>query len=218
MTQYYKVPQFTLAASSPSTKILITLYLVFNLFALWVSILQYADRAGMSHEASTEWLLGNEGDLEAREFKAEKSDRELLSITHEHAFTLPMLFFLLLHMVALCTISERWKIALYVLSFLALGGSFAGMWLVARVGPGWSWLLRASGVGMTLSIAVSSLLCLWETWGVGGWQARRDGPPPLAPNPMFPRLREQQGGASPPPPSPGPGSGHCRAPEQEPAP
>lgn len=212
MTHYYKAPQFSLATSSLSTKILITLYLVFNLFALWVSILQYADRAGMSHEDSTEWLLGNEGDLEAREFKAEKSDRELLSITHDHAFTLPMLFFLLLHMVALCTISERWKIVLYVLSFLALGGSFAGMWLVARVGPGWSWLLRASGVGMTLSIAVSSLLCLWQTWGVGWWQARRGGPPPPAPNPMFPRLREQQAGDGPPPPAAFPARG------QEPVP
>ena len=190
MTQYYKMPGFSLAYANASTKTLLTAFLLAVLGGLAVALLQYLDRAGGgSHEGAVAWVRGNDDDARAREIIPPKSYRELLSITHEHAFSLPMLLFVLLHLVALCTIGERAKIALYLLAFGALGATMAAPWLVAYRGPEWAPLLRIGGSGLALSIAASALICLFETWLVRPLRRilRREDPP--APDPLV-RRRE----------------------------
>ena len=195
MTQFFKVPGFTLANANFSTKILVTLYLLFTAGGLWIAVLQDTDRAGTSDKDAAEWLLGNEEDEEATEFKVEKSTRELLAITHEHALMMPMLLFVLLHMVALCnTLPDRGKTVSYIVSFVFLGGSFAGMWLVARVDPGWTWLLRWSGVGMMGSMFASCGLVLYELWIAKWWFKRKMKDMPAPANPLFPRPPQGQPG------------------------
>ncbi len=190
MTQYYKMPGFSLARANRSTKVLLTLFLISTTGGLVVALLQYSDRAGVSQKAAAEWIHGNESDLEATEFKSPKSYRELLALTHDHAFSLPILLFVLLHLVALCTIGEGWKIALYLAGFLSLFGSLAGPWLIAYQGEGWSALLIGSGSVMSLVIAVATLLCLWETWGLGPYRRWRGRPEARPADPLFSKRRE----------------------------
>jgi len=165
MTQYYRMPGFSLSNANASTKVLLTAFLLAVLGGLAVALLQYLDRAGGgSHENAVAWVRGNEDEVRAREIMAPKSYRELLSIAHQHAFSLPMLLFVLLHLVALCTIGERAKIALYVFAFGALGATMAAPWFVSYLGPEWAPLLRIGGTGLALSIAASALICLFELW------------------------------------------------------
>lgn len=187
MTQYYKMPGFSLASANASTKVLLTLFLVATLAGLAVALLQYTDRAGVSAEGAVAWVRGNEADVAAREIAAPKSYRELLSITHEHALALPMLLFILLHLVALTSISERAKVALYAAGFGSLAGALAGPWLVAYAGAGWSALLRASGALLAGTIALSAGLCLFETWLARPLRAWRRTPEPPAPDPLVRR-------------------------------
>ncbi len=187
MTQYYKMPGFSLSNANASTKVLLTLFLVVVVGGLSVALLQYAERAGFGRKATLEWVRGNDDDPAAREIRTAKSYRELLSITHEHAFALPMLLFVLLHLVALCTIGEKAKIAIYVTGFLSLVGSLAAPWLIAYAGPGFSVLLRVSGVGLTGTIATSALLCLYETWLAGPIRRWRGEPDPKPPDPLVRR-------------------------------
>ena len=192
MTAYYKMPGFTLARANLSTKVLVSLFIITVAAGLGVALLQYTSRAGSTGREAVEWVKGNEGDLDATELKIEKSYRELLSITHEHAFALPMLLFVLLHLVALCTVSERFKIGLYVSGFLSLMGSLAGPWLISAWGDGWNVLMRVCGVIMSVTIATASVLCLYEMWlaqPVRRWRRR---PEPPAPEPMFPKRRDGQ--------------------------
>ncbi len=187
MTAFYKMPGFTLANASLSTRLLVTLFLLAVAAGLVVSLLQYGERAGLGAGAAEEWLLGNESDPSAREIKVEKSDRELLSITHEHAFALPILLFVLLHLVALCTIPDGAKIALYSVTFGAYACSLGGIWLTARADPAWSLLLRVGGMVMTACIALGCALPLFEMWLARPLRRRRGRPEPEAPNPMFPK-------------------------------
>ena len=189
MTAYYKMPGFTLTKSNLSTKVLITAFLITVLAGLWVALLQYTERAGTSGRDATEWVRGNDSDLAATEFKPEKSFRELLSITHEHAFSLPILLFVLLHLVGLCTLSEKLKITLYLAGFLALLGSLAGPWLIYGVDPSWNILMRICGMVMTAVLAFSAGICLYELWLAGPVRRRLGRPSPPPPEPMFPRLR-----------------------------
>ncbi len=177
MTAYYRMPGFSLAHSNLSTKLLITFFLACALGALSVALLQYADRAGLSRQEAEEWLLGNEGDSGALEIKMKRSYRELLAITHEHAFTVPLVVFVLMHFVGLCSLPERWKIALYSTAFLSVAASFAGIWLVAYAGGAWTLLVRGAGIVMALSIALGCAIPLREMWWVGRRRPARAAPP-----------------------------------------
>jgi hypothetical protein len=189
MTQYYKMPGFTLANANASTKVLLTLFLLSVLAGLGAALLQYAERAGFSLRGTVEWVRGNEGDIEAASIRPQKSFGELVAITHEHAFALPMLLFVLLHLVALCTIGERAKIALYIAGFLSLWGALGGPWLVAYGGEGWKLLLAASGAALSLVIALASLLCLWETWCARPLRRWLRRPEPAAADPLLRRQK-----------------------------
>jgi hypothetical protein len=153
---------------------------------LLVAILQYADRAGFSGRGAVEWIGGNEGDLGANEIKPEKTYRELLALTHDHAFALPMLLFVLLHLVALTSIGERAKITVYVSGFLSLVLSLAGPWLIAYAGEGFEVSMRAAGLVLTATIGVSASVCLYELWFARLFRRRSGAAEPTAPDPLFP--------------------------------
>lgn len=184
MSQYYRMPGFSLSSSNASTKVLLTAFLLVVLGGLAVALLQYADRAGIGARETAEWVLGNEGDLAAREIKSAKSYRELLSITHEHAFALPMLLFVLLHLVALTSIGEASKIAIYLAGFGSLVATMAGPWLVAYRGPEWTGIVRWGGVALAATIAGSSLICLFELWLARPLRRLRGAPEPPPPDPL----------------------------------
>lgn len=192
MTQYYKMPGFRLANANASTKVLLTLFLVTVLLGLGVALLQYHERAGgFSDRSAREWVLGNDDDPDATRIMAEKSFGELVAITHEHAFSVPILVFVVLHLVALTAIGERAKIVLYIVGFTATIATFGAPWLVQYHGTGWTWLLRWAGLVMTAVLALSACLCLWELWLAGPLRRRRGAPEPAAPDPLFPKLRER---------------------------
>ncbi len=192
MTAYYKMPGFTLARANLSTKLLITFYLVTVLVGLWVAFLQYENRAGTSAQDAAEWILGNEDDLEATEFKSAKNTRELLSLTHEHIFSLPMMLFLLLHLLALCSVlGERSKIFLYSAGFASMATSLGSPWLIAKGSAGYQLLMRSSGVVMFAVMVCASGVCLWELWITRWIWRRRSQGEPAPPEPMFEKLRQK---------------------------
>ena len=192
MTQYYKMPGLTLANATASTKVLITLFLATVILGLGIALLQYSERAGgFSDRAALEFVKGNEGDPDTFRIMAEKSFAELVATTHEHAFSVPILLFVILHLVGLTSIREGAKIAIYIIGFGSTVATFAAPWLVSYGGAGWTPLLRFGGMTMTAVLAASAILCLFELWLAGPLRRWRHQPDPSAPNPMFPKLREK---------------------------
>lgn len=90
-----------------------------------------------------------------------KSFAEMLTITHTHVLSMAVLFALTGLGVALCAWpSERWKRWLIAEPFGALLVSFAAMWLMRYVDPGFAWLLEASSALLAITFYAQSFLIL----------------------------------------------------------
>ena len=158
-------------------------------FATWgvgVALFQYTGRSGgVGSRSAEEWVLGNEDDLEATEFRVAKGRRELLAFTHDHIFSLAMLLFVVLHLVQLTPLSSRSKVALTLVGFGGLGGTLGIPWWIAGSGGGAPWLIL-SGTALLASLTLGSIVCLAEMWVLPGWRRRRGRPAPPPADPMFP--------------------------------
>ncbi len=103
------------------------------------------------------------------EMKFAKSLGEMLTLTHTHLLAMAVIFVLSGLALALCEQpAERWKKVLLVEPMVALLVSFAAMWLMRYVHPGFSLLLTLSSAVMAITFYLQCALVLRELWGLRG--------------------------------------------------
>ncbi|HEY8259014.1 MAG TPA: hypothetical protein VIG08_15265 [Gemmatimonadales bacterium] len=95
-----------------------------------------------------------------------KTYSEMLTITHTHLLAMAAIFAFSGIALALCERpSAVWRRWLIVEPFVALIVSFASMWLMRYVHPGFSWLLSISSGLMAATFYVQSFFVLRELAG-----------------------------------------------------
>lgn len=166
MTQYYAVPKFSLNRARISTKVLITLFLIGTILAIWLSVYTLHHRTGLTVDGVVRYYLGNESDPAAGEILFAKSKSEMLEFFHIHSFTLLLLLFILCHFVALVSVSEARKISNFVLTFLSFLGMMAFPWGVRFCShpAGWAAAALGSGFVFLAATALGGAAVLWELW------------------------------------------------------
>lgn len=98
-----------------------------------------------------------------REIQYEKSPSEMLNITHTHILSLGMLFLLVGGIFSLTTgIPPAMKTLLVIEPFLSLILTFGGMYLLRYHDPGWSWMIAASGVLMTVCFYAMVVISVYQ--------------------------------------------------------
>lgn len=196
MTQYFTYDGFALHRAPTQIRVLITVFVAVVALSVGVGIVNYQVRTGLTASGSAAWYRGTPvGEErggrsgEAREGGAadaeggppatgplaatplrEKSPLELLDATHPHLFNQAFLFFVLGHIVALCAVRPRRKMALYAAGFLAVLVDTASPWLIRYVSPSMSWLQLAGHLLMAGAFAGMVGVPLREMWlrGEGG--------------------------------------------------
>ena len=119
----------------PLMKVLMTLYIVSVGAALWVAVLKYTDRAEWSTEGVRDYVDGSESAVEDDPFGdplgaleegyAEgKSRREIVDIAHPHLFTVPIVIFILGHLLHLTRLPDVLKLLVNAAAFLAFMATF----------------------------------------------------------------------------------------------
>ena len=122
-------------------------------------------RTGLTPEGARSYYLGNEGTARAGdEMLFARSFKELLDVTHDHAFSQPFLFFVLCHIFALTRVSDRLKIAVYVASFGSVFVDLAAPWLIRYVSPAFAGLQIANGLLMTGALITLLAVPVHEMW------------------------------------------------------
>lgn len=163
----------------PLMKALLTMYVVSVLLALWVSTLKYTDRAEWSARGAGEYVRGTAhdgsppradpfgdpfaGTPEGGAARPALTRRQVVDILHPHLWSVPLLIFVLGHLLHLTRLPDALKLGLNAAAFLSFLATFLAPLLVedrATLGP----LLYAGGTLFLGSLLAQCLVTLWELW------------------------------------------------------
>lgn len=106
--------------------------------------------------------LGNEEDEDAEIMKFKKGEREMLTIVHTHILSMSFIFFLLGGLVWLTKAPKKLKLFLTIEPFLSVILTFGGIYLMWSGILWMKYVVIFSGILMTLTFTVSSLLVLYQ--------------------------------------------------------
>ncbi|WP_411031427.1 hypothetical protein [Spongiimicrobium sp. 3-5] len=142
--------------------------LFIGVFVLVLSIGFYTGLLFVNETSTTapsgieENYLGNEEDEDAKVMKFKKSKREILTIVHTHILSMSLIFFLLGGIVWLTNLPKKFKLFLTIEPFASVVLTFGGIYLL-WLGVLWmKYVIIFSGILMTLTFLVSSLLVLYQ--------------------------------------------------------
>lgn len=165
MTQYFAYQRFMLWRAPLQTRVLLTLFNCTVVLATAVGILMYRVRTGLTPGGVQRYYLGNETSAgPGDEMQFARSLKELLDVTHAHAFSQPLLFFVLCHIFALTHVSDRVKIAVYVASFVSIIVDLGVPYLIRFVSPAWAPLQVLNSVVMSGALLVLLAVPTYEMW------------------------------------------------------
>ena len=174
MTQYYAFRQFKLWLAPLHTRVLLTLFSGAIALATGVGIVMWRVRTHLTPEGARAYYLGNEGAAHpGDEMLFARPLKELLDVTHAHAFEQAFLLFVLCHLFALTKASDRWKITVYAAAFGSMAVDLGAPYLIRFVSPAWAPLQIANGALMAATLGVLLAVPLYEMWFYRG---------PLTPN------------------------------------
>ena len=106
--------------------------------------------------------LGNEEDEDAEVMKFKKSERDILTLVHNHILSLSIIFFLLALVLHLSSMPQPWRSFLMLEPFLSLVLTFGGIY-VLWLGVTWfKYVIMISGFLMVSSIVATSIFILKE--------------------------------------------------------
>jgi len=106
--------------------------------------------------------LGNENDEDAETMKFKKSEREILTIVHNHILSLSVIFFLLSLILATTSINKKLKYFLMVEPFVSVLLTFGGIYFLWSGIIWFKYVIMLSGIFMTLTFVVSTLLVVYQ--------------------------------------------------------
>ena len=104
--------------------------------------------------------LGNEEDENAEVMKFKKTERDILTLVHNHILSLSIIFFLLAILLHMTTVKEPWRSFLMLEPFVSLVLTFGGIYILWKGVTWFKFVIMISGLFMILSIVTSSLIVL----------------------------------------------------------
>ncbi len=165
MTQYFAYQQFKLWRAPLATRVLLTLFNTMMLIATLIGILMYRVRTKLTVLGAQQWYLGNEtGAKSGDELLFARTLKEMLDVTHPHAFSQPFLFFILCHIFALTRVRDSLKLTVYIASFLSVAIDLSVPYLIRFVSPSFAVLQIANYVMMSVAILVLFAVPTYEMW------------------------------------------------------
>ena len=104
--------------------------------------------------------LGNEHIEDAPTMKFKKSEREILTLVHNHMLSLSVIFFLLAIILSTTDINKKFKLFLMVEPFASIILTFGGIYILWSGVLWFKYIIILSGILMTFSFTASVFIIL----------------------------------------------------------
>jgi hypothetical protein len=165
-----------LSKSPISNKLYITFFLIIMAYAFYVSCANFYERTSFSprntvrHYSGNEEKLNDESSYEYNEnllqegFFFPKSYREIIEITHVHAFTISLIIFVMSRILSMTLIRDWIKITIYSVGFVGTIMNLSGPWLIRFKSDVFSLSLITSYFLLGVCFIFLITLPLYEMW------------------------------------------------------
>ncbi len=144
-------------------KILITFFVITLNIGFFTGIGFVKNTTHLNLKGIESQYLGNEKEEEAKVMKFKKSEKEILTVIHNHILSFSLIFFLLSGLLSLTSINKRWRSFLMIEPFVSIILTFGGIYLLWNGFLWFKYLIILSGTAMTLTFIMSSLIILKDS-------------------------------------------------------
>ncbi|HYE99748.1 MAG TPA: hypothetical protein VEJ18_12600 [Planctomycetota bacterium] len=169
MPPYMQIPHYHLSKLPATTKVALTGFSLATFAAILFSALGvYGERTGFETRRVQANFVGDERVAQEtgeamKEMVAEKPKRHLYDIVHPHSFMMPLIYFVLTHMMEMSYARRGVKMGLYVAGFLSMTVvTFSPLLISWRIGA--APLLTASVIVMSGVFAIMTLVPPFQMW------------------------------------------------------
>ncbi len=165
-----------LSKSPKSNKLSITFFLIMMTYAFYVSCANFYERTSFTPRNTVRHYSGNEEKPNAESsyeydesllqegFFFPKSYREIVEITHVHAFTIPLIIFVMSRILSMTLIRDWIKITIYSVGFAGTIMNLSGPWLIRYKSDVFSISLITSYFLLGFCFIFLIALPLYEMW------------------------------------------------------
>ncbi len=106
--------------------------------------------------------LGNENDEDAEVMHFKKSEREIITLVHNHILSMSIIFLLLGALLSFTSLNKRLKRILMIEPFISIVLTFGGIYLLWSGILWFKYIIMISGIAMVLSVILASFFILRE--------------------------------------------------------
>ncbi len=165
-----------LSKSPTSNKLSVTFFLLLMALAFFVSCVNFYERTNFTprntvrHYSGNEEITNNESNYEYDEnllqegFYFPKPYKEIVEISHVHAFTIPLIIFVMSRILSMTLIRNWIKITIYSAAFAGIIMNLSGPWLVRFKSDVFSISLIASYFLLGICFIAFISIPMYEMW------------------------------------------------------
>ncbi len=141
-------------------KLLIGAFIIVLSIGFYTGLLFVGETSSANPNGIEEQYLGNEDDENATIMRFKKSDKEMLTLVHNHILSMAIIFFLVGLLVSVTKLNNKFKLFLIIEPFVSVILTFGGLYLL-WTGILWmKYIVVFSGILMTLTFSLSVLIVL----------------------------------------------------------
>lgn len=162
--------------SPTSNKLSVTFFLLLMAYAFFVSCANFYERTNFTprntvrHYSGNEEKSYNDSNYKYNESLLQeglyfpKSNKEIIEITHVHAFTIPLIIFVMSRILSMTLVRDWIKITIYSVAFAGIIMNLSGPWLVRFKSDVFSISLIASYFLLGICFTALISIPVYEMW------------------------------------------------------
>ena len=141
-------------------KLLITSFLVVLSIGFFLGLSFVSETTNANPDGIETQYLGNEHIEDASVMKFKKSEREILTLVHNHMLSLSVIFFMLAIILATTNLNKKFKLFLMLEPFASIILTFGGIYILWSGVLWFKYIIMLSGILMTFTFASSVFIIL----------------------------------------------------------